>query len=429
MEQINLILGDNILSLKKLQDNSIDSVVTDPPYGLSFMGKKWDISVPSVQFWKEVYRVLKPGGHVLSFGGSRTYHRMAVNIEDAGFEIRDQIMWLYGSGFPKSNDLGKSADKILGNEREIVGKQTQLCGKSKSGIGAESGCYKNGSPDSIDITKGASDFEGWGTNLKPSHEPICLARKPISEKTIALNALKWNTGGINIDGTRIKTDDDLARKNKSDDGMFAVGNGNNNTAQKLKSQGIKYPGRWPANIILDEEAGEILDEQSGKSKSSKEKGGRQVGFGNAKNSYNIKNNNAKNNTIETIPEQGYSDSGGASRFFYCAKTSVKERNLGLENSDIEEKQIEGRDKNQDLSNVPYKKRITPSKNIHPTVKPLALMKHLITLITPNNGIVLDPFMGSGSTGMAAKELGFNFIGMELNEEYFEIAKERIENYK
>ena len=189
-----LMLGDNILSLKKLPDNSVDSVVTDPPYGLSFMGKKWDYDVPSVQLWKEVYRVLKPGGHLLSFGGTRTYHRMVVNIEDAGFEIRDQIMWLYGSGFPKSHNIGKAVDKLQGNDREVDEEKTELYKRDSeyvfSGDDETRKEYK--------ITKGTSEWEGWGTALKPANEPICVARKPLSEKSVAENVLRWGTGGINV---------------------------------------------------------------------------------------------------------------------------------------------------------------------------------------------------------------------------------------
>ena len=223
MKKTKLMLGDNIESLKKLPDNSIDSVVTDPPYGLSapknsgktskggFMNKKWDYDVPSVDFWKEVYRVLKPGGHILSFGGTRTYHRMVVNIEDAGFEIRDQIMWLYGSGFPKSLNIGKAVDKIQGNEREVVGVLENY--QNKNGENAifltEKVIKENRDRIDIPITKGQSEWEGWGTALKPANEPICLARKPLSEGTVAENVLKWGTGGINIDGCRVEGDEKL----------------------------------------------------------------------------------------------------------------------------------------------------------------------------------------------------------------------------
>ena len=415
---IKLLQGDNILSLKKLPDNSIDSIVTDPPYGLSFMNKKWDHQVPSVDFWKEVYRVLKPGGHVLSFGGTRTYHRMTVNIEDAGFEIRDQIMWLYGSGFPKSHNIGKSVDKIEGNEREVVGNR---------GIGYnDSEIYGTGK-DSIDITKGTSEWEGWGTALKPANEPICVARKPISEKTVAANVLKWGTGGINIDGCRVGTElvstHSNGKGNTGDNGIY----GTYNNIQG----GDEREGRFPANIILDEEAGMALDEQSGPTSQGHWPKGKTKGFGEF---------GGGETTYEGVgPKDKNKDKGGASRFFYCPKVSKKERNAGLE--DMEEKSIEGLGHGLDricsICETPQLKPcdckdnkwiVKPKKNTHPTVKPISLMAYLCRLVTPPNGIVLDPFMGSGSTGCAAVKEGFRFVGMELDEDYFEIATKRIEHY-
>jgi DNA modification methylase len=405
MTKTKLMLGDNIESLKKLPANSIDSVVTDPPYGLSFMGKKWDYDVPSVDFWKEVYRVLKPGGHVLSFGGTRTYHRMVVNIEDAGFEIRDQIMWIYGSGFPKSLNVGKAVDKLNGNEREVIGKRWEL---SRDGVkrnpknhnDEETQTIKNMAVPSwnIDVTKGTSEWEGFGTALKPANEPICLARKPLSEKSVAENVLKWRTGGINVDGCRVETTDSLI-------GGGYTGNNNMVTANYALKDGRKTPptnkltkddfiqpeGRFPANIIFDEEAAEMLDEQSGQSRSSDSKW----------------NGNGKELTHEWgykkyKRETGYTDKGGASRFFYQAKVSKAERNMGLE---------EG------------------NKSTHPTVKPINLMTYLCRLITPPNGIILDTFMGSGSTGIAAQLEGFRFVGMEMDEDYFKIAEARIKNFE
>ena len=201
-----IINGDSLIELKNIDDNSIDSVVTDPPYGLKFMGKKWDYDVPNRELWQEVLRVLKPGGHLLSFAGSRTYHRMAVNIEDAGFEIRDQIMWVYGSGFPKSHNIGKAVNKLQGNEREVVGKRKAHDIRGNALMEATVPEYKKEkSQIDIEITKGNSEWEGWGTALKPAHEPIVVARKPLSEKTIAKNVLKWGTGGINIDASRVPT--------------------------------------------------------------------------------------------------------------------------------------------------------------------------------------------------------------------------------
>jgi len=275
MSTFTLYQGDCLDRLKELDDNSIDSIVTDPPYGLAFMGKKWDYDVPSQEIWEECMRVLKPGGHLLSFAGSRTYHRMAVRIEDAGFEIRDQIMWIYGSGFPKSHNIGKAVDKLEGNERDVVGKKEGTYANIK-------GKTLHGDPevsnrDRIEVynTKGNSDWEGWGTALKPAHEPIVMARKPF-KGTVAQNVLEWGTGGINIDGCRVSTDDNLARpfnipKDKNTYGEYKqLGNPNNNPEG----------GRFPANIIFDEEAGKILDEQSGISKGKKPqtriKGGRAI---------------------------------------------------------------------------------------------------------------------------------------------------------
>ena len=333
-----LLNGDNINLLKQLESNSVDSVVTDPPYGLSFMGKKWDYDVPSVDFWIEVLRVLKPGGHVLSFGGTRTYHRMVVNIEDAGFEIRDQIMWLYGSGFPKSHNLGKKIKK----------------------------------------------WDGWGTALKPANEPIVLARKPLSEKTVVDNVLKYGTGVLNIDGCRIGTEEKLS-SGRHITGDQKGPSGYKTTNRSEYKQNSK--GRWPANVLLDEDAAQVLDEQSGNSISRPHKNKTTGKSG----IFNSSNNEAFSQ---------YNDSGGASRFFYIAKASKRERNAGL---DDEQK-----------------------TNHHPTLKPIKLMQYLIKLITPPNGVVLDPFMGSGSTGIACKNLGFNFIGMELDKEYYKIAEKRIE---
>lgn len=348
MSKTKLMLGDNIQSLKKLPNNSIDSIVTDPPYGLSFMNKKWDYDVPSVEFWKEVYRVLKPGGHVLSFGGTRTYHRMVVNIEDAGFEIRDQIMWIYGSGFPKSYNIGKSIQNI--NEKGSASNNGSG-DSSKASLGYTKMIVEQGARPSEGNKYNTkmiidNEWEGWGTALKPANEPICLARKPLSEKSVAENVLKWRTGGINIDDCRI-------------------GDINN--------------GRFPANIIFDEEAAEMLDEQ------------------------NV----------------------GASRFFYVAKVSKGERNMGLD--DFEDK---GYQINQKHNSKSLEERYNlKTKNNHPTVKPINLMTYLCRLITPPNGIVLDPFMGSGSTGIVAQLEGFRFCGMEMDPDYFKIAEARIENFE
>jgi DNA modification methylase len=704
------MLGDNIKSLQKLPDNSIDSIVTDPPYGLSFMGKKWDYDVPSVEFWKEVWRVLKPGGHILSFGGTRTYHRMVVNIEDAGFEIRDQIMWLYGSGFPKSHNIGKAVDKRggesigwfgewlvkwrkennipqsqiaelfpsktggltgcvsnweLGNnlptneqfnkicetfnlpfksleevEREFIGTKTSGIGKAFTKDGWGSG------KDEVEITKGQSPYEGWGTAMKPAqeiitvakkpedlegtalnliynikkeiwklyvyvveqsselnqveqkevlntaqclvekntniqdalqglmdmsqlrlmenmnwnivllwhtiledllqkmsryttstksnliidlktlkslewqnilenitqaknnqtdglnvnaltavvlfnalnlklkdiqqhsvednviykedkmdclNEPICVARKPLSEKSVAENVLRWGTGGINVDGCRVGTTDNLNGGGYNNKGTSKkdLDEATSYATKVIETEFIQPEGRFPANIILeclcDEviegEKGEVIkrnkninysmfgkrimgdaysdkgdihtnpmcpcylmDEQSGVSDYSKKKDGKPGGktFGGS----------------DMKATEGYwpKDKGGASRFFYQAKVSKQERNMGLDH--FEEVDItDGSTRTNEETARTFGANRKNKTNSHPTVKPVSLMAYLCRLVTPPNGIVLDPFMGSGSTGIAAQLEGFRFCGMEMDADYFKIAEARIENYE
>ena len=426
---MKLLLGDCLDKLKELDDNSIDSIVTDPPYGLSFMGKKWDYDVPSQEIFEECLRVLKPGGHLLSFAGSRTYHRMAVRVEDAGFEIRDQIMWIYGSGFPKSHNIGKAVDKLQGNEREVIGTKIH----SQKGVKAAEerttiGAGAFGEPREADITKGTSQYEGWGTALKPAHEPIVMARKPLSEKTVVNNVLEWGTGGINIEESRIsyKSKDDMEiRKNthretnKLGDGNFGGGK----YSQPVES------GRFPANIILDEEAGKILDEQSGISKSTGGRSGNKEGVG-QNGIYGQYNGEVRDEN------PGLGDVGGASRFFYCPKTSKKDRNEGLE--DFKGKQIGTYNAHSaDLKNYGgsslgaasmsgNNKMPQPKQNFHPTVKPTDLMLYLIRLVTPKGGTTLDPFMGSGSTGKAAVRGGFDFVGIEREQDYKNIAEARIQ---
>jgi site-specific DNA-methyltransferase (adenine-specific) len=670
MSKTKLMQGDNIESLKKLPDNSIDSVVTDGPYGLSaaknsgktstggFMGKKLDYDVPSVEFWKEVYRVLKPGGHVLSFGGSRTYHRMTVNIEDGGFEIRDCISWIYGSGFPKSHNIGKAVDKFGGNnllsneigtqlkeartkrgltlkaadelfcggtsnynwlegrsdgqripngelfdkivaewpelkdirdkvletEREILG--TEITNKtvmSKIGEENEAGEYVR--------TKGQSQWEGWGTAMKPAQEIICVARKPLSEKSVAENVLKWGTGGINIDGCRVGTE---VRNNGSslrDIRKGSIDAQISSTRERLEREDSIVEGRFPANIILDEIAGELLDEQSGISKSSKgvnegrkngvhsygfkgeeafdfgynDKGGasryfQQIKGGGTEDFFIYKENNIilwnikslttqeynteenieasdalkqaresicqkpelyGNNTTaqylmttiyitkmkthsimnltilnaytkttignftlmidekqshllteenilnvqivsnqnalvssiktnqevlvpivsyvleenlksgETIIENTITNTTEnikSDRFFYQAKVSKAERNMGLDG--FEEQDItDGSTRTNEETARAFGANRKNKTNTHPTVKPVSLMAYLCRLVTPPGGIVLDPFMGSGSTGIAAQLEGFRFVGMEMDEDYFKIASARIENFE
>ena len=415
MKKTKLMLGDNIESLQKLPDNSIDSIVTDPPYGLSFMGKKWDYDVPSVEFWREVYRVLKPGGHILSFGGTRTYHRMVVNIEDAGFEIRDQIQWIYASGFPKSHNIGKAVDKIQGNEREVVGiEERQL----KNG-GKEDCFISDKKRENIDytITKGQSPYEGWGTALKPANEPLCVARKPLSEKSVAENVLKWGTGGINIDGCRVGTEPISHGTSRADIRGGSLDGSISGSRPRLQVEEIITEGRFPANIILDESAGDLLDEQSGVSKSSPR---------------TTELNGNPNGTISfgQCKNTNHSDKGGASRFFYQAKVSKAERNMGLDHFEEKKKDFETTTRtNKETADKFGFERKGTAKNTHPTVKPVSLMAYLCRLITPPNGIVLDPFMGSGSTGIAAQLEGFRFCGMEMDKDYFKIAEARIENWE
>jgi len=342
---INLLHGDCLEQMKTLEDNSVDSIVSDPPYGISFMAKKWDYDVPSVEVWKEAMRVLKPGGHALIACGTRTQHRMVVNIEDAGFEIRDVVSWIYGSGFPKSLNIGKAVDKLQGNERRVVGKSLSHGKAFNSKVPGVVGTNPN--EKAADETKGNSPHEGWGTALKPSSEFFTLCRKPLSEKTVAANVLKWGTGGINIDGCRVGTSGATKKVNTDEcrDSLGKYGDGlNGGTVSKLDK------GRFPANLIHD--------------------GSEEV--------------------LELFPESKPNES--AARFFYCAKASKKDRDEG---------------------------------NNHPTVKPTALMSYLCRLITPTGGVVLDPYMGSGSTGKAAVREGFSFVGCELDPDYYEIAKARV----
>lgn len=373
--KINLFNDDCLNVLKTMKDNSIDSCVTDPPYGLSFMGKSWDYDVPKTETWKEVYRVLKPGAHLLAFFGSRTYHRGVVQIEDAGFEIRDQIMWLYGSGFPKSLNVGKAIDKDMGT---VYPKNTVVShNNSMSGVIS--------TRHTIEIQNElAKQWEGWGTALKPAHEPIVVARKPMSEKNVASNVLKYGTGALNIDECRVSVDPQAdasqlrtmqrgKRENDTSGQKWGMSKSKGDVPQVLRPE-----GRWPANVIHD--GSDEVVSQFPNSKSGKSNGNAQTGI----------TGNVTPMRRGTLISRN--DSGSASRFFYCAKASKSDREQG---------------------------------NNHPTVKPTELMKYLCRLVTPPNGIILDPFMGSGSTGKAALQEGFNFIGIEMNKEYYEIAQNRL----
>lgn len=401
---MNLLHGDCLTEMRTLAENSVDAIITDPPYGLSFMGKKWDYDVPSVDVWRECLRVLRPGGHLLSFGGTRTYHRMVCAIEDAGLEIRDQVLWLYGSGFPKSQNVAIQIDKQAG----AIGHRGKACTRGIAGYGSFE-----------PTTDAAKEWSGWGTALKPANEPIVLARKPLSESTVAKNVLKWGTGAINVDASRIEAADqsvlDAAVKRMT-------GNAKNAGAFQQSAQ-IKpnsAQGRWPANVLFDESAAEMLDEQSGESSS------------------NMRNNskNTRESSKAFFNQSGLSrsttlhdDAGGASRFFYVAKTSKRERNSGLEGMPLKISGGMSGTLDGTLKTGSGNERNNLNQNSHPTVKPIKLMEYLCRLITPPGGVILDPFMGSGSTGCAAKRLGFEFIGIEREAEYLEIARRRIEYWQ
>ena len=418
-----LKLGDNAETLKQYPDNHFDSIVTDPPYGIEFMGKDWDKHTGAVETWNECFRVLKPGGHILAFSASRTYHHLATNIESVGFEIRDQIMWLYGSGFPKSHNIGKAVDKKLGNKRKFVGQNQDIIKKQakdlREGKRKILDSFKAGEPNrnngfktvSADITKGNTEWEGWGTALKPAHEPIVMARKPLSEKTIVDNVLKHGTGGINIDECRVGTDEKLSiGSNNRKNANVNFGMKNDKKKQKQNEQ-----GRFPANIIHDGSE-EVLE---GFPETGKSAGGRS--YQNTNKMYEGGWDGGEGSKIDP----GFGDSGSAARFFYCPKANKKERNAGCEDMEGEVRFASTNESGKMLPsklNEPHKVK----GNYHPTVKPVALMKYLITLITPKGGKVLDPFNGSGSTGMACVELGYEYTGCELDPDYIEISKARIE---
>ncbi len=419
MEDIRhtIYAGDCWNEIQKLCDQSIDSIVTDPPYGLEFMGKEWDHGVPAKDFWIEALRVAKPGCHLLAFGGTRTYHRLAVAIEDAGWEIRDCIMWVYGSGFPKSHDVSKAIDKAAGAEREVGEVDPARAGRlvnQQCEYQTSSGWSAGGRKITIDppATDDAKKWNGWGTALKPAWEPIIVARKPLVG-TVAENVLKHGTGGINIDGCRVETEDDL------NGGAYTKNETVRNDGWGYQRGGAgeyKQPtGRFPANFIHDgsEEVLQLFPfskdgEVCGRS------GGNGYGGGWG---------------AQPDFRKTYGGSGSAARFFYCAKASRSDREDGLE-SDIGTLQQSVAFGQRKHGTLPYTKEIReqnprPRVNTHPTVKPTDLMRYLCRLVTPPNGIVLDPFMGSGSTGKAAMLEGFRFVGIEREASYVEIAKARI----
>jgi site-specific DNA-methyltransferase (adenine-specific) len=407
MQRNKVYVGNNIDVLKTFPDNSIDSIVTDPPYGLGkepdavallqdwittgyhevkgkgFMGKEWDAFVPQPIFWKECYRVLKHGGHVLSFAGTRTYDWMVLGLRLAGFEIRDQLAWIYGSGFPKSTNVSIQIDKKLGamghrgkaSQAFVVGTQRAEDGKElEKSIEVEP--HKG-------ITDQAKQWQGWGTALKPALEPIVMARKPL-DGTVADNVLKHGVGGINIDGCRVG-DEVIPEHISGDTSLMGGLKGDNTNGGYISKQ---HTGRFPANVIHDgsDEVVALFPESNGGHAPKLSKG----------NPFGGDNNQPRD-------EVYFNDNGSASRFFYTAKASQTERNWGLDGFESD----------------------TQRKNIHPTVKPIDLMRYLVRLVTPKGGVCLDPFLGSGTTAVACKSEKFDYIGIELSQEYADIAEARI----
>jgi len=363
--------GDCLEVLRTLPDNSVDAVVTDPPYGLSFMGKKWDYDVPAVEVWAECLRVLKPGGHLLAFAGTRTQHRMAVRIEDAGFEIRDMIAWVYGSGFPKSHNL-------------------------------------------------QGDWQGWGTALKPALEPITVARKPLAG-TVAENVLEYGTGALNIDGCRVPTGSEQPRGSGARESWRAM---EGRTDLQPHGENVTPDaGRWPANLIHDgsDEVVSAFPDAKGQqgpisAMAPSEKTSNVYGRMKREGEASASSDNRCAVGFKIKPGMRRLDEGSSARFFYCAKASRSDRNDGLQDPGPQFKH------GTTLRQIENTAR---TGNHHPTVKPTDLMRYLCRLITPPGGVVLDPFMGSGSTGKAAMLEGFCFVGIEREAEYLEIARARI----
>lgn len=358
-----LYLGDCVEVMGALEPATMHAVVTDPPYELGFMGKSWDEAggvASDPETWRRAFDALKPGGHITAFAGSRTYHRIACAIEDAGFEIRDQLMWLYGSGFPKSHDIAKCIAKAGGVWR---GRSTRaLPDDARRAFGQHYERTDKGRA----VTADAQAWDGWGTALKPAHEPIALGRKPF-RGTVANNCLVHGTGGLNIDGCRVGDEVlPVARAGQSQLGTFE------RTLRPGTGVTPEREGRWPANVLTD--------------------GSLEV--------------------LEAFPPSARD----AIRFFYSPKADRREREFGLD--DVTPTQMAPRtahDRDRDRLN----------RNIHPTVKPIDLMAWLCRLTTPAGGTVLEPFLGSGSTGIAAVRHGFRIVGIEQSPEYFEIAHRRI----
>lgn len=428
MNEYKLYLGNCLDHLEFMPDNSVDRIVTDPPYGLSFMGKKWDYDVPSVEIWAECLRVLKPGGYLLSFAGTRTQHRMAINIEDAGFEIRDMIAWVYGSGFPKSMDVSKAIDKAAGAKREVVGEDPQAARRNKN-TSKFSGCYgsiedKPSCPLTAPATEEAKQWGGWGTALKPALEPITVARKPF-KGTIAANVQAHGTGGLNIDGCRVG-DEVVSTHSRGANGAFPKRPGETSAEESGRKQdqreGLDHSernGRWPANLIHDG-SDKVLAAFPYTASGKAAAGGHRRTAENMEKGSTVYGGGRGIAGTSSTDEAGtlYGDSGSAARFFYCAKASRKDRNEGMQDPGPQF---------QHGTTLRKVENTCTTGNNHPTVKPTDLMAYLCRLVTPPGGIVLDPFMGSGSTGKAAIREGFQFVGIEMDPEYLAIAEARIKH--
>jgi len=547
-EGIRLYVGDCRDVATQMEPGSISAVCTDPPYGISFMSKGWDHSVPGVQFWKLIAATMKPGAHLAAFGGTRTFHRIAVAIEDAGFEVRDTLMWLFGSGMPKSHDVSKAIDKAAGAQGGYGGPKSAAHagwierGRMRADEGHEgyqrpwmqdTEAVDRNAREYLPATPEAEQWAGWGTALKPAYEPVILARKPLSG-TVASTVLAHGTGALNIDASRVASTDGFEKAwDKPVSTNISAGTYvNPEKRHTVDLSAYKPSGRWPANVLLDEESAAELDRQSGTSKSTggrtvKRSGGGNVGSGKA------------SEKSWTNDDPGYGDTGGASRFFYVAKASRRERGMGLHSTRTVKYNVSGiggaalcaetvrllekatsdiptvswhtgesgvsitglchqdslsttltairqitasttspslmlspiNESTQDANSEtvsggspaghvassnglmwistdgetvshPSARDVasavllrisesdedwTPLTNIHSTVKPLALMRWLLTLVTPPGGTILDPFAGSGSTLVAAAQLGIRAVGIELSEEYAEIAARRIDH--
>ena len=378
-DNIQVYCGDLLDVLPTL--DKVDCVVTDPPYGISFMEKVWDHSVPGPEYWQAIKEACKPGAMMLAFGGTRTQHRLTCAIEDAGWEIRDCLMWLYGSGFPKSMDISKAIDKAAGAKREVIGQRDV-----GPDIRGDNFHRDDGTRMIADITAPATDaakqWNGWGTALKPAYEPIVVAMNAL-DGTYVNNAIRHGVAGLNIDACRIATDEPVTNHSRGAESAVSKGRYGSSAEQKTHQTSGQALGRFPANLLLDEEAAIQLDSQTGILKSgtncvrTKPGGGYHGNIGHA-------------GDVQTT----YGDAGGASRFFYCAKASKKDRGEG---------------------------------NDHATVKPQALMTYLLRLLsTPTGGVILDPFAGSGTTALAARKLGHSCICVEKDPHNCDIIISRLE---